>query len=268
MVTSIGDLGDGVPVRVEGSVRLAAGTIHAPITGRAAVYWDVRRQPYLTPEQHELVPFWIEDRTGRLLVRADSLEVELRAQRVQDVLQTLSRDIAVVSEQIRSIKRKIKNGEDSKELRREHAHLSGVATFLCAVRAQARGRTHFAEMDLAGQRAWIDAHRPDRARGAKIKGAVDRYEVVIVEGDPLIAEGVIAVEPMPPKLGGGGYRDQPTCRVLTPGRDGVVRILGVGRTARQGGVDLSPSRARSLATVVLPTAGFVLLALIAWWWRH
>lgn len=273
MVSSIGDLEDGAPARVEGSVRLAAGTTAAPLSGRAVVYWDVRRGLDITPERHGLVPFWLEDATGRILIPDESLEVGVRARRARDVLETISRDISVVSDQIRSIKRRIKNGQGGRGLRDEQARLARTATFLCAVRAQARGRTHFAKMTLSEQAAWIeaqaDAHREEG--GATVRVAVDRYEVVIVEGDPLIAEGVVAVEPMPPEMGGpGGYRDQPTCRVLRPGPDGVVRILGVGRAApqtRRDGTDLSPSLTRSLFAVVFPTAAVVLLALIAWWWR-
>ncbi|MBX3272487.1 MAG: hypothetical protein KF729_19670 [Sandaracinaceae bacterium] len=230
----IGALEEGARARVEGVVRAAAAPLRSPLLDRACVYWEVRAGLGDAPERREASVFWLEDGTGRLLVRGDAIDVDVRAQRAQEILTTVASDHQALSEALRVIKEDLKRagGAEAKRLQARRAQLAGVVTFLLAVRAHARGKVHLGGSTLAQQARWIEANAPKErpAEGAAtIRMAVDRYEVVLADGDRVVAEGVVATEPVPVGLvPGGGYREQPTARVLGPGSSGLVRVLGVG----------------------------------------
>ncbi len=235
----VAELEDGAAARVEGVVRAATETLRSPLLGRDCVYWDVRRGLGHAPERFEATWFWLEDATGRVLVRADALDVDVRAERTKEVLETVAADHQALSQVLQGLKQQLKtaHGEEHKQLKKKRAELAKVATFLLAVRAHARGRLHLGGMTLAQQGRWIEENAPTQRPaegGATIAMAVDRYEVVLAPGDTVVAEGVVSTEPVPASMArGGGYRDAPSARVLGPGEGGVVRLVGVGASQPQ-----------------------------------
>ncbi|MCB9595196.1 MAG: hypothetical protein H6719_20935 [Sandaracinaceae bacterium] len=230
----IGQLEDGAAARVEGVVRSAVEPLRSALLERPCVYWDVRRGLGHEPERREASWFWLEDETGKILVRTDALEVDVRASRAKEILETVSADHQALSDSLARLKQQLKGatGEEAKRVRAKQRELAAVVTYLLAVRAQAKGKIHLGGSTLDQQRRWIERNAPRTRPGEAartIELTVDRYEVVLADGDRVVAEGVIATEPVPAGLAtGGGYREQPTARILGPGRDGVVRVVGVG----------------------------------------
>lgn len=235
----VAELEDGAAARVEGVVRAATELLRSPLLGRDCVYWEVRRGLGHAPERFEATWFWLEDATGRVLVRADALDVDVRAERTKEVLETVAADHQALSQVLQGLKQQLKTaqGEEYNQLQKRRRELAKVATFLLAVRAHARGRLHLGGMTLAQQGRWIEENAPAQRPaegGATIAMAVDRYEVVLAPGDTVVAEGVVATEPVPASMAvAGGYRDAPTARVLGPGDGGVVRLVGVGASQPQ-----------------------------------
>ena len=226
-------------MRVGGVVRAAADRLRSPLMGRECVYWDVRRGLGHHPERHESTPFWVEDASGKLLVRGDALDVDVRARRTKELLESVTTDTQVVSDRLRELKAKLKrtSGAPAKPLHAERKRLARLVTYLFTVRAHAKGKVHLGGKSLSQQARWIEENASE-VRGdegaATIAIAVDRYEVVVADGDSVIVEGTLATEPVPHGIAaGGGYRDRPTCRVLRAGESGAVRLTGVGASAPQ-----------------------------------
>ena len=65
----------------------------SPLGGRECVYWDVREGLEDEPRSRGAVDFWLEDAGGRVLVRADGMRVEARAERREEVLGRVDDDI-------------------------------------------------------------------------------------------------------------------------------------------------------------------------------
>ncbi len=268
-------LEDGGTARIEGTIRLAGEPLRSPLLGRSCAYWDVRRGLGHEPERRESSTFWIDHGAGRVLIRTAALDVDVRAKRTEEVLATVSADHQVLSEKLRELKERRKRaaGDEAKRLAAERERLAKVATYLLAVRAHARGKLHLGGRTLAQQARWIEENAPKEGDGAAtVRMTVDRYEVVLADGDTVVAEGVVTVEPIPASLaGGGGYREQPVARVLGPGPSGVVRITGVSASQPQA----PPPVTRAGATTpgarfergVVATVAFVAaVAGALWWW--
>lgn len=220
----LGEVEEGEVARVTGVVRAASRTLRSKLRGTSCVYWDVRAGLAKEPEASEACAFWIEDASGtRALVRSEALRVDVRAQRAQELVETAESDIAAVSESIRALKDRARTtqGPAQGELNRERRRLAKVATVLCAIRAEARENVHVGGT-LAGQRKWIEKnlHFANEGGGKlrTIQMRVERFEVVLCDGDPVEIEGRLRREPMPGELG-GGYRD--------------LRIVGWSRRARR-----------------------------------
>lgn len=222
-------------MRIAGVVRAAGRTLRSKLEAQTCVYWDVRKGLASAPESSEACAFWIEDPSGaRALVRAEGLTVDVRAELAQQLVEMAESDIEAVSERIRALKDIVRaGGPKQADANRERHQLAKVATLLCAIRADARGNVHVGG-DLPGQRRWIDKNRhlaEGNVLGSRtVQRMVERFEVLLRDGDPVEVEGLLRREPMPAELG-GGYRDRSDGWVLAPDPTGAVRVRGVGAAA-------------------------------------
>lgn len=238
--TPIAEIESGARVRVAGRVRQAAPTpLRSKLSDRECVYWDVRADAADAPLESDAQDFWVEDATGRALVRARALSVRLRQHRREDYLEQIVSDVDAVGVRIRELKDQLREqGPDHARLTAERRRLAKVATLLCAMRAEANGNVHLGG-DANGQRAWIErnAHLADDGPGAasvkmRVKRRVERLEVALEVGQRVEVEGFAEVTPVPAGYGGasGGYRTAPTCLTLRAD-DRPVLVLGVGEAA-------------------------------------
>lgn len=230
----IADAEENQVVRIAGVVRAAGRTLRSKLEGASCVYWDVRKGVASAPEEHEACAFWLEDASGaKALVRAEGLVVDVRAELAQQLVEMAEADIEVVSQRIRTLKDTARGGGPKQaEANRERRRLAKVATLLCAIRAEARGNVHVGG-NLHGQRQWIEKNRHlagDDLGSRTVQRMVERFEVLLREGDPVEVEGLLRREPMPAELG-GGYRDRSDGFVLAPDASGAVRVRGVGTAA-------------------------------------
>lgn len=254
-VSPIGALADGARARVRGRVRRAAEPLISGLGKHACVYWDVRESLRSPPSERGAQPFWLEDASGRVLVRAEALEVDARAERERTLVSAADSDVKVVSARLKELKDRLREqqGAGVKPLITERRRLAKVATLLCAIRAHARGNVHVGGTP-AGQEAWIrkNSHLAEGGPGARtVKLAVDRWEVVVADGDEVELEGVFRVEPLPPDLGmGGGYRDRPTCLVARGELAAPLFLRGVGAAAPVA--HSAPARPGSSAKAAAP----------------
>lgn len=245
-------------------------------SGRECVYWDTRGGLESAPRASGAVDFWLETASERVLVRADRLEVEAVAQRRQEVLGQVDHDIHEVSRRSRAVKDALREGSgDAKALGRERKRLAQLATLLCAVRAQARGRVHVGG-SLAGQSRWIAEHAKEITAGPGAKTlrlVVDQWETVIAPGDEVEIEGERALEPAPPGLGhGGGYRERASIGVLRAPEGGALVVRGAARPQLPSGrwAASAPPRSapdpstadRTLVAIVAAATGT--LVVLAW----
>ena len=236
-VTPIAELGDGAAGRVVGRVVPATSTLLTSALGaRPCVYWDVRRGLSDAPERYEAQDFWVQDESGRVLVRADALEVSARAERQKTVVETATSDFQAVSARLKELKDQLRElqGPAAAPVRQERRRLSKVATLLCAVRAHARGNVHLGGT-LASQAKWIEEHRrlADGKLGSKtVQLVVDSWEVTLEPGSQVELRGTFHHEPMPASYGAdGGYRQAPTCLTARGSRGGPVIVEGRGGAA-------------------------------------
>lgn len=225
---------EGETARIRGVVRAAGQTLRSKLHGVACVYWDVRVGLADEPEATDVCAFWLEDASGeRFLVRGEGLDVDVRAQRAEALVQVVEEDIAVVSATIRELKDASRMGPIARqgEAHRERRRLAKVATLLCAIRAEARGNVHVGG-NLEGQRAWIakNASLANGVGGRSLERRQERFEVVLREGDAVEVEGQLRREPLPSGQG-GGYRERTDCWAVVPGPSGHVHVLGVGGSA-------------------------------------
>ncbi|MEQ8892882.1 MAG: hypothetical protein RID93_34860, partial [Sandaracinaceae bacterium] len=238
--TPIAEIESGARVRVAGRVRQAASSpLRSKLSDRECVYWDVRADAADAPLESDAQDFWVEDATGRALVRAGALSVRLRQHRREDYLEQIVSDVDAVGVRIRELKDQLREqGPDHARLTAERRRLAKVATLLCAMRAEANGNVHLGG-DANGQRAWIErnAHLADDGPGAasvkmRVKRRVERLEVALEVGQRVEVEGFAEVTPVPAGYGGasGGYRTAPTCLTLRAD-DRPVLVLGVGEAA-------------------------------------
>jgi len=268
-VTSISAAEPGQKVCVTGVVRAAGEVLRSPLMGRECVYWDVRRGLRHEPERRGAVAFWVDDGSGRILVRTDALSVDVAAQRARETIRAADADTKAVGARLRRIKRQRKEaeGDTAKQLQVEHARLAKLVTFIHVVRAHARGKVHLGGKTFAEQTAWIEANAPQANAEAEatVAIAVDRFEVVIAPGDHVSAEGRVAAEPAPAGAS-ASYRESPRCLALRP--DGATRVRVSGsrghRTKPEPLVQpQTPPPDRFLLVFVVVVAVITLLA-----WLH
>lgn len=91
--TFIREAEEGTIVKVVGRVRVAEQSVRSPLTSKTGVYFDVlvtaggvQNQHPLRIHEREAVDFYIEDETGRALVRTRDMQVVI----VRDVDETVS----------------------------------------------------------------------------------------------------------------------------------------------------------------------------------
>ncbi len=234
MPTPIANAEHGAVVTLAGTIRRARLQVRSPISERPCVYWaelsGLRRRE---PVRFDGADFWIEDATGKALVRVERARVGVRAQETDAVVALIDADIGAVSERIRELKRIRKRGPATaaRAAMTEHKQLKKVATLLCAMRAHARGNVHVGGT-LDGQAAYI------RERSATISDNVapkslelfgKTYEVRLEDGQDIRVTGLCEEAFIPPDVGPvGGYRDAPTCiQIRAPDGEDLV-ITGVG----------------------------------------
>ena len=100
--TPIAEIESGARVRVAGRVRQAASSpLRSKLSDRECVYWDVRADAADAPLETDAQDFWVEDATGRALVRAGTLSVRLRQHRREDYLEQIVSDVDAVGVRIR-----------------------------------------------------------------------------------------------------------------------------------------------------------------------
>lgn len=253
----IGELEDGELASVSGEVRPAhPGLLTSPLGEEECVYWDVRRGLDGTPERRDAKDFWVEAKSGRVLVLADSARVDAKADRRQELVERAESDIAAISSEIRGLKDRLREqGPRQRELAKERRKLAKVATLLCAIRADVNGNIHVGG-NAKGQRRWIEANKhladdPDGPAKKVVEMLVDRWEVVLAAGQEVSLRARFVVQPLPAGVAGpgGGYRDRPTCLVARPVDGEHVEVIGVGAASPQLSVEQVPvasvSRARA-----------------------
>lgn len=234
--TPIAEIEGGARARVAGVVRRAAASpLRSKLSERECVYWDVREGPTEAPLERGAQDFWVEDATGRALVRAEVLSVSLRQRRRDDYLEQIVADVDAVGARIKELKEQLREqGPRHAALTAERRRLAKVATLLCAMRAEANGNVHLGG-SARGQRAWIakHAHLADDGPGAaSVRKRIERFEVALEDGQRVEVEGFAEVTPAPAGYGGarGGYRTAPTCLTLRAD-DRPVVVVGVGEAA-------------------------------------
>ena len=210
---AIGALRDGDEGTVEGTIG-AAGVLVDDPDGTPCVYWERRRALDDRALEQGGERFWVQSGDDRVLVEvAQLLEVRARADWREAIEKVATSEIAAVSAELSRLKDVLRARDDG-DLRRQQRKLKKVATLLCALKAQTRGKVHGGG-SLEGQAKWIEKNRhlaDDGPGKATIERVARALVVALVPGDPVTVSGRFAVEPMPPGLGaGGGYRDRPTC---------------------------------------------------------
>jgi hypothetical protein len=212
--------------------------LRSPLTERACVYWEVNDGfGGDAPSEFEGVAFWLEDSTGRVLVRANELDVAARAERRTEAIAIVDANIKQVSRRIQEIKRERRDvgGPRATELHQEHRYLKRLATLLCAIGAHARGNVHVGG-NLDGQEAYIRERSPqfndDRQSTDALNLMGERFEVILEEGAEVEVSGLCVLEPIPPGMGhGGGYRDAPTCMHMRAPAGSQLYVRGLGEAA-------------------------------------
>ncbi len=231
---------DGAGATLRGTVKRATDALlRAPISDKPCVYWEVNRTlgGDGAPQRFDGVDFWIEDASGRALVRASDIDVAARAERRTEAVRIIDAGIQQVSTRIGEIKRERREafGATARALHDEHKKLKKLATLLCAIGAHARGNVHVGGT-LERQETYI------RERSAQFDGgggdtralelARESFEVVLEEGAEVEVSGLCVVERIPPGLSvGGGYRDTPTCLHVRAPAGKQLLVRGLGDTA-------------------------------------
>lgn len=202
----------------------------APLSEKQCVYWEVNESLSSgVPERFDGVHFWLEDDTGKVLVQPQSVDVSARAEGRTQAIAVVDTNLNEVSERIRQIKaaRRDAMGRRAKELLSEHKKLKKLATFLCAIRAHARGNVHRGGT-LEGQERYLRGHASEH-EGKAVELISEQFEVTLQEGDEVEIRGLCVMALLPPGVGHTkGYRDAPTgLQVRAPvGRRLEIRGLG------------------------------------------
>ncbi|MFW5738984.1 MAG: hypothetical protein ACOC1F_01315 [Myxococcota bacterium] len=250
---AIGSVRPGEVCTVAGTIRLAGGALlTSPLGQRPCVYWEVNRAVGdEQPERFEARDFWIEDATGRALVRAERIQVDARAERRKQAIEEIDADVHDVSERLRALKkeRKSASGREASRLAKEQRRLKKLATLLCAIRAHARGNIHVGGTKK-GQEKYIRERsaalgQPGQGEGMRALALMgERFEVVLSEGAHIEVVGLCEQGPVPAGVQvAGGYRDAPTCLHIRAPDGGELMLLGLGADApvhmEAGGLDAS-----------------------------
>lgn len=261
---TIADAREGQLVTLEGRICRALPTLlSSALSERPCVYWEVNRAiGEGAPERFDACDFWIEDDSGRALVRAERVRVEARAERKEEMITNIDADLDLVQNRLKELKvlRREAGGNIAAELMSESRELRKLATLLCSIRAHARGSVHRSGGSLAGQERYIREQREHFQSGGKgeksLKLVDERFEVVLGEGEQIQVTGLCQREAVPAGLGlGGGYRDLPTCLHIRAPHDGQLMVRGVGSAApralmkSRGSALASPMRSARLAWI-------------------
>jgi len=249
---TIGTLEDGAVAQITGVVRVAdPDLIESPLGHEECVYWDVRRGVSDEPERQDGRDFWVEDDTGRVLVRAEGVRVNAKADRREALIKRLEADIEVVSTRIKAVKRRMQSAAPDKQrdLARERRRLAKVATVLCAIRADANGNIHVGGTP-EGQRRYIEERRSllDSEQGLtsrEVEVETERWEVVLSPGERVSLHARFVIRPLPGNVPGaqGGYRERPTCLTAEPvDESGHVEVTGRGAAAPRAMVEQPGAR--------------------------
>lgn len=229
--TPIGSATDGRSATFRGRVCLAGKKIlSAELSEKPCVYWEVNESVSSgEPQRFDGLPFWLEDETGRVLVQPQSVDVAARAEGRSQAIAVVDANLNEVSERIRQIKaeRRDAMGRRAKELLREHKKLKKLATFLCAIRAHARGNVHRGGT-LEAQDRYLRNHASEH-EGKAVELISEQFEVTLQEGDEVEIRGLCVMARLPPGIGhSGAYRDAPMgLQVRAPvGRRLEIRGLG------------------------------------------
>lgn len=235
---AVGSIRGGSVCTVAGTIRRAgAALLTSPLGERPCVYWEVNRAVGDDePERFEGQDFWIEDATGRALVRAERIRVDARADRRQQAIEEIDADVQAVSDRLRELKkaRKRAAGPAASKLAKEQRRLKKLATLLCAIRAHARGNVHVGGTK-EGQQKYIrersaGLRQGEGGRALALMG--ERFEVVLSEGASIQVVGLCEQGPVPAGVQhAGGYRDAPTCLQIRAPAGGELLLLGLGADA-------------------------------------
>jgi hypothetical protein len=238
---TISALEEGASAQVTGVVRVAdPDLLDSPLSHEACVYWDVRRGVGEAPERRDARDFWVGDDTGRVLVRAEGVRVNAKADRRETLIKRLEADIEVVSTRIKEVKRRMHGltSDKRRELARERKRLAKIATVLCAIRADANGNIHVGGSPR-GQRDWIASKRhlleaEEGLTSKEVEVEAERWEVVLAPGQRVSLQACFVMRPLPGNVPGaqGGYRGRASCLTAEPlEAGGVVEVRGEGAAA-------------------------------------
>ena len=224
----IGDLAGGTEVTVRGRVTPGREQIKSP-GGVECVYWH-----QVGSDRRDGRPFWIDDGSGRALIDPTEAEVAARSELRDRVIRLADAELHEVEDRIRELKsaRKTASWPGAPAISRELRELRQLATLLCAVRARARGNVHVGGT-LEGQERYIRERSPRfSGSGSEVlRLATEVFELTLRAGDEIEVSGLVSIEPVPPELFTGGYRDLPTCPHLRPPAGGALVIRGLGEAA-------------------------------------
>jgi len=191
------------------------------MSNRPCAYYEVR-SGWLgaspgRKQQARAQDFYIDDPSGSALVLMKRYDVTLVAERHEQAIAALDLDVNEVSGRLRAIKRELRHADPgrAKALQAVRRRDKRLATLLCAIRAQSRGRLH-SKTNLAAQAAFISSERAEFGDQEPDDGAlagmlVKRWEALIEPGQYVVVEGYCRWEPThdPAKAEIGGYRGTP-----------------------------------------------------------
>jgi len=236
-IKKIASAEDGHVARLHGKVRFFGNApLTSPLGERRCVYHEVR-DPLKPDEQAEGrgQDFFLEDDSGRAVVIMKRHEVDMTPRMSQELVSLLDASVQAVSTHLHVLKDRYRSsaGDEQRRLSRELNRKKKVATLLCALRAQARGRVHMGKSpeDQAERIARLKEQiESDEELQAADPIPIQRYEVTLEEGEEVTVEGFCQWEPDPdPRAEGASYRERPLRLVVRAPLDGVLRVEGEAR---------------------------------------
>lgn len=265
MSARIVDAAAGTEVTVRGTIAPGSEQVTSP-GGVECVYWAV------PGGSRGGQRFWLTDDSGRALVDPMEASVAARAELRERVVRLADAELGEVESRLRELKseRKSVAGPRASDISRELKRLRKLATLLCAIRARARGNVHIGGT-LGGQDRYISERSPQfSGSGSEVlRISTEVPELVLREGDEIEVTGLVSIEPIPPELFAGGYRDLPTCAHLRAPAGGALVIRGVGDAAPRpvALIEAPEERPRSRLAYILAAAAAIygLIELLGAW---
>jgi hypothetical protein len=224
---------------IEGVARSSgAPPLVSSITRRSCLCWQAHGS-LLDPasaEQSGAQDFYVEDESGRALVKTERAALALGHLERGGMLNVLDADIKQVAAQIsdKRVAARAAASDARRAIDAELRELRRLATLLCAIRAHARGNLHIGK-SLAEQERLIQERSAEAASSVALREMPARYlqsyDAVLCDGDRVRITGVVSRE-ADPDGAAGGYRDRPLSVVISAPEGEEIHI------AAEGGAEL------------------------------